>query len=140
MNENAIHQSIEKYIQIEKLDEKQFADKIDGKLKETERSPAGTIYEFDLTDPVFSHGELRLDTSGEWAILILQPSDDAQVEEDDLGLERWGEIRHLNINPDVPPEGIIEFTYEADSVLITFLFSEGSRILDSVILEWGETT
>ncbi len=110
------------------------------KLVETDESSVSTSYEFQLKDSTLNRGEVRLSESGEWAILILQPPEDVKIGEDELDFAAWGEIQNLNILPDVPPEGLVGYTYDINDVLVTFQFSGESRILDSVILEWGETS
>jgi hypothetical protein len=76
--------------------------------------------------------------SGEWALIILQPPEDTEIVEDDLDLDHWGEIEYLDINPEIPPEGMIAYTYESNGVLVTFQFYEESRKLNSVVVEWSE--
>jgi hypothetical protein len=139
MNGQAINQMVEQLIHIDALEVSQIEDALDSKLIETEQNPVSTFYEFNLENSSLDHGEVRLAQSGEWAIIIIQPPDDAEILEDDLDLAPWGEIAYLNISPDVPPEGMIAYTYDSDGVLVSFHFNEESRKLDSVVVEWGES-
>jgi hypothetical protein len=139
MNGQAINQLVEQLIHIDTLEVSQIEDVLDSKLIEIEQNPVSTFYEFNLENLSLDHGEVRLAQSGEWAIIILQPTDDAEISEDDLDLAPWGEIAYLNISPDVPPEGMIAYTYDSDGVLVSFHFNEESRKLDSVVVEWGES-
>ncbi len=138
MNGQAINQLVEQLIHIDALEVSRIEDALDNKLIETEQNPESTFYEFDLKDSVFDRGEVRLAKSGDWALIILQPPDDAQIVEDDLDLDPWGEIDYLDINPDIPPEGMIAYTYESNGVLISFQFHEVSRKLSNVVVEWSE--
>ena len=138
MNGQTINQIVEQLIHIDALEVSNIEDALDRKLIETEQNPVSTFYEFNLENSSLDHGEVRLAQSGEWAIIILQPPDDAEILEDDLDLAPWGEIAYLNISPDVPPEGMIAYTYESNGVLITFQFYEGSRKLSTVVVEWSE--
>lgn len=138
MNGQAINQLVEQLIHVDALEVPRIEEALDNKLTETEQNPISTFYEFDLKDSVFDRGEVRLAKSGEWAIIILQPPDDAQIVEDDLDLAPWGEIEYLKIHPDVPPEGMIAYTYQSDEALVTFQFHEESRKLDTVVVEWSE--
>jgi hypothetical protein len=138
MNGQAINQLVEQLIHIDALEVSRIEDALDNKLIETEQNPESTFYEFDLKDSVFDRGEVRLAKSGDWALIILQPPDDAQIVEDDLNLDPWGEIDYLDINPDIPPEGMIAYTYESNGVLISFQFHEVSRKLSNVVVEWSE--
>jgi hypothetical protein len=138
MNGQAINQLVEKLIHIEPLEVPRIEDALDNKIVETEQNPVSTFYEFDLKDSVLNRGEVRLAKSGEWALIILQPPEDTEIVEDDLDLDHWGEIEYLDINPEIPPEGMIAYTYESNGVLVTFQFYEESRKLNSVVVEWSE--
>ena len=138
MNGQAINQIVEQLIQLDSLEVSRIEDTLETKLFETEQNPVSTFYEFNVKESVLDHGEVRLAKSGEWALIVLQPPDDAEIVEDDLDLAPWGEIAYLNISPDVPPEGMIAYTYDSDGVLVSFQFYEGSRKLSSVVVEWSE--
>ena len=138
MNGQAINQLVEQLIHIEPLEVPRIEDALDNKIVETEQNPVSTFYEFNLKDSVLNRGEVRLAKSGEWALIILQPPEDTEIVEDDLDLDHWGEIEYLDINPEIPPEGMIAYTYESNGVLVTFQFYEESRKLNSVVVEWSE--
>ena len=138
MNGQAINQLVEQLIHIEPLEVPRIEDALDNKIVETEQNPVSTFYEFELKDSVLNRGEVRLAKSGEWALIILQPPEDTEIVEDDLDLDHWGEIEYLDINPEIPPEGMIAYTYESNGVLVTFQFYEESRKLNSVVVEWSE--
>ena len=138
MNGQAINQLVEQLIHIEPLEVPRIEDALDNKIVETEQNPVSTFYEFDLKDSVLNRGEVRLAKSGEWALIILQPPEDTEIVEDDLDLDHWGEIEYLDINPEIPPEGMIAYTYETNGASVTFQFYEESRTLSSVVVEWSE--
>ncbi len=138
MNGQAINQLVEQLIHIDPLEVTQIEEALDNKIVETEQNPVSTSYKIDLKDSVLNRGEVRLAKSGEWALIILQPPEDTEIVEDDLDLDHWGEIEYLDINPEIPPEGMIAYTYETNGALVTFQFYEESRTLSSVVVEWSE--
>lgn len=138
MNGQAINQLVEQLIHIDPLEVTQIEEALDNKIVETEQNPVSTSYEIDLKDSVLNRGEVRLAKSGEWALIILQPPEDTEIVEDDLDLDHWGEIEYLDINPEIPPEGMIAYTYETNGASVTFQFYEESRTLSSVVVEWSE--
>jgi hypothetical protein len=139
MNGQEINQLVERLTQIDELEMSNIENALKSELKETEQTPVSTSYEFGLMESVFDQGELRLAKSGEWAIIILEPPEDSEIVEDDLDLTPWGEIDYLDINPDVPPEGVIAYTFDSNGVSVSFQFFEESRKLDAVVVEWGES-
>lgn len=138
MNGQAINQLVEQLIHIDPLEVTQIEEALDNKIVETEQNPVSTSYKIDLKDSVLNRGEVRLAKSGEWALIILQPPEDTEIVEDDLDLDHWGEIEYLDINPEIPPEGMIAYTYETNGASVTFQFYEESRTLSSVVVEWSE--
>jgi len=138
MNGQAINQLVEQLIHIDPLEVTQIEEALDNKIVETEQNSVSTSYEIDLKDSVLNRGEVRLAKSGEWALIILQPPEDTEIVEDDLDLDHWGEIEYLDINPEIPPEGMIAYTYETNGASVTFQFYEESRTLSSVVVEWSE--
>lgn len=139
MTDESLNQLLEQLLRIDSPDREQFEGVLDGKFVESEENPAAAIYEFDLDHGLIEHGELRIADTGDWAILSLQASEETSVVEDDLDLEPWGEIKYLDVMPDIPPEGLVSYSYDSDGVLLTFIFHAASRRFSTVKLEWGET-
>lgn len=140
MTEESLNQLLEQLVKIDTPDREQFEQVLDGKFVESDENPAAEIYEFKLDNGLIERGEARIANSGEWAILTLHASDETSVVEDDLDLEPWGEIVYLDVKPDLPPEGLVSYSYDSNGVLVTFFFHAASHRFSTVKLEWGETT
>jgi hypothetical protein len=140
MTEESLNLLLEQLVKIDTLDLEQFETVLESKLVESDEFPASTTFDFELDHGLLKTGELRLEKSGSWAILIMHASDDTDVVEDDLDLEPWGEIEYLDVKPDLPPEGLISYSYDSNEVLVTFFFHAASRKFSTVKLEWGETS
>lgn len=108
-------------------------------FKQSNENPYWTYYEFDLQNSPFVHGEYRRGKTGNKALLSLMPVVDTLVNENDLALERWGEVQNFRINPRIPPEGTDTFIYRIDNAQVSFQLTHTSRRLRSVVLEWGVT-
>ncbi|MGD8621907.1 MAG: hypothetical protein PVH60_08145 [Anaerolineales bacterium] len=140
MTEESLNQLLERLVQIDSPDREQLEQALDSTFVETDENSAAAIYEFKLDHGLLERGELRTANSGEWAILTLHASDETSVVEDDLDLEPWGEIVYLDVEPDIPPEGLVSYSYDSNGVLVTFFFHAASLRFSTVKLEWGETT
>jgi hypothetical protein len=140
MTEESLNQLLEQLVQIDSPDREQFEHVLDSKFVESDENPAAAIFEFKLDHGLIERGEARIANSGEWAILTLHASDETSVSEGDLDLEPWGEIQYLDVKPDLPPEGLVSYSYDSNGVLVTFMFHAASRRFSTVKLEWGETS
>jgi hypothetical protein len=140
MTKESLNQLLQQLVDIDTPDREQFEHVLISKLVETDENLVSTIYEFKLDHGLIERGELRLENSGEWAILTLHASGKSSVVEDELDLEPWGEIEYLDVKPDLPPEGLISYSYKSNGVLVTFYFHGPSRRFSTVKLEWGETS
>jgi hypothetical protein len=138
MTEQSLNQLLKQLIQIDTLKVENIESALDIKLNEIDQNPVATIYEFKLDHSILERGEIRLHNSGDWAIVILHTPADTTLTEDELELESWGEIKYLDVKPDVPPEGLVSYTYTSNGVLLTYHFHGTSRTLATVELEWGE--
>jgi len=140
MTKKSLNKLLQQLVHIDTPDREQFEHVLISKFVETDENLDSVIYEFKLDHGLIERGELRLENSGEWAILTLHASGDSSVVEDELDLEPWGEIEYLDVKPDLPPEGLISYSYKSNGVLVTFYFRGPSRRFSTVKLEWGETS
>ena len=106
-------------------------------FKPATENPYWNFYEFALPAGVFADGEFRLHKTEPKALLSLTTREESGITQSDLDLSRWGEIRHLNVNPRIRPEGIDSYIYKFNGVQITFQFTHQSHRLYIVVLEWG---
>jgi len=106
-------------------------------LKASQENPHWRFYTFELPGGPFKGGELRLSNSGDRALLSLLPRDQQALTESDLDLTPWGQATHIDINPQIPPEGTDAYTYTVKAARLSFQFTHVSRRLRTVSIEWG---
>jgi hypothetical protein len=106
-------------------------------LKATSENPHWKFYQFELPGGPFKGGEFRLSASGDRALLSLLPRDEPQLKEADLDLRPWGQPINIDMNPQIPPEGVDAYVYDAKGARLSFQFTHASRRLRSVTIEWG---
>lgn len=106
-------------------------------FKQGESNPYWSFYEFELQGGPFARGEFRLSKEGNKALLSLWPRDELALSEKGIDLGSWGQVRNIDVNPRIPPEGTDAYIYEAQGVRVSFQFTHNSRRLRSVALEWG---
>jgi len=95
------------------------------------------FYTLELPGGPFKGGELRLSTSGDRALLSLLPRDEQPLKEGDLDLSPWGQATHIDINPQIPPEGTDAYSYTVNGARLSFQFTHVTRRLRTVTVEWG---
>lgn len=106
-------------------------------FQETNRNRFWTFYDFTPSSVDFETGELRLDKTGERALLILNPAESSSISESALDLRRWGEPSGFDVNPAIPPEGTEAYVYMIRGVKVSFQLTHASRNLLTLVLEWG---
>ncbi len=104
-----------------------------------ENNPQWHFYQFELKNGSFKGGEFRLSQDGTRALLTLTPREEHPLKEDDLDLRPWGEVRDIDINPRIPPEGTDAYIYDVGGVRLTFQFTHNSRGLRTIAMEWGRS-
>lgn len=137
MSAETVNQFLQRLAAIDALQVPRFKALLAAPLKQTTDNPYWTFYEFEAAQGPFRGGELRLHKTDPRALLILTPRDSAPLTESDLNLQPWGEVRNIDINPGIPPEGTDAYIYAAGGVRVTFQFTHQSRRLRTVALEWG---
>ena len=137
MSAELVTEFVDKAVQMDSLEVEQFEGLVGAEFEETERNPEWIFYEYKTDQRLFTHGELRLATDSERALLSLWPGEEATLVEDDLDLDRWGEVEYLGINPRIPPEGTVSLTYLIEGIPVTFQIMYESRRLRCLVIEWG---
>ena len=106
-------------------------------LKATQENPHWKFYAFELAGGPLQGGEFRLSLAGDRALLSLSPRDNAPMTEADFDLRQWGSATHVDINPQIPPEGTDAYAYAVNGTRLSFQFTHVSRRLRTVTVEWG---
>ncbi len=137
MNEQTVNQVVEQLTGNKALETARFEALLATPLKKTNENPYWTFYEFELPSGPFAGGELRLGKTPGQALLSLMARETSPLKESDLDLTRWGEVRGIDVNPRIPPEGTDAYSYTVNGVKVSFQFTHHSRQLRSLALEWG---
>ncbi len=137
MSEQAVNRIVGQLARIGALEVARFEELLATVFKRTIENPYWTGYEFELPNGPFARGEFRLDKAGDKALLSLWPRDELALAESDLDLSQWGEVRGIDVNPRIPPEGTDAYIYDVLGVQVSFQLTHHSRRLRSVALEWG---
>jgi hypothetical protein len=99
-------------------------------------NPAWRGYTFALPAGPFAGGELRLNTGGDGALLILEPRQPAGLGLAEVDRAAWGPRRSVRPSPDIPPEGTVTETYQTSGTQVAVQWTLNSRRLVSLTLEW----
>jgi hypothetical protein len=113
-----------------------FEGLLGASLQVAEESPFWKRYTFELHEGPFSHGELRLNTPGNSALLILEPRDPPGLGESDVDRKKLGPRLGMRPNPRIPPEGIETEYFQKEGVQVATQWTHGSRRLRSLVLRW----
>ena len=105
-------------------------------LRETEGAGAMRYFEAALGRNAFSKIELRQNTATGLSFLVLYAQPDPAIHEDDLDMSVYGPVRDISVNPDFPPEGTYGYLYDVGGVRLRFGFTDQSKVLTVVSLEW----
>lgn len=124
-------------VRIRELDKARFEEILATPIKETDSNGSWTFHEFEISHGPFAKGDLRLEVGARRALLSLFPPEDEPIPVDALDLSQWGELKGIDSNPHVPPEGADSFIYNVLGVKVWFVFWHGSWTLRSVSLHWG---
>ncbi|MBM4424940.1 MAG: hypothetical protein FJ030_16405 [Chloroflexi bacterium] len=136
MSEQSVNEIVGRLAGITLPEMARFESALATTLKQTEENPKWVFYGFALKDGPFAAGELRLSKAGNKALLALSAREESPIVEDDLDLSQWGDVRDIDANPRIPPEGADAYVYGIQGVQVSFQFTHNSRRLRSVVLEW----
>ena len=137
MSEPRINQLVARLAGVDSLKPEDFGEALGTTLTPVDENLSWSFYKFDLGQPPFVGGELRVSKSGERALLILTAPEDPPILEKDLDLAQWGELQGIDVNPRIPPEGTDAYIYDIEAVRLSFQWTHSSRRLRTVVLEWG---
>lgn len=135
MNAQAVNQWIKRLVAITTPNLASFEQQLGATAQQTDENPHWTFYQFTLPSP-WAGGELRLQKAGGQALLVLTPQ--VVLTDKDLELKQWGELKGIDPNPHIPPEGADTYWYEVNGVKLAFQFTHETYRLQEVALQWGE--
>ena len=140
MSTETVNQMVERLVQAGSLTLERFAELLGAPLKPEELNPFWRTYSFELAHGPFARGELRLKTSGDGALLILEPRTPPGLSEADVDRAAWGPILSVAPNPRIAPEGIATETFEKNGVNLAVQWTSQSRRLRALVLKWEPPT
>jgi hypothetical protein len=136
MSNETVNQLIERLVQSGPLTVERFSSALGAPLKAGEVNPFWQTYTFELAGGPFASGEVRLNTPGTGALLILEPRDPSSIAQADVDRVALGPRVGVRPNPHIPPEGIITEFYERNGVQVAPQWRATSRQLHSLVLTW----
>jgi len=95
------------------------------------------FFEGEQSAPPFAGVDLRLSKDEPRALLVLQLADDATVTEAELNLPQYGAPLGIDVNPDIPHEGVVAHRYQIGTAQVSFQLTAGSKTLRLLAIEWG---
>jgi hypothetical protein len=137
MSENSVRAVIDQLLALDQPMVDALEELFSADLSVTDENPYWNIYEFEITEGPFASGDLRLSEQDDRAHLSLWPREGLDLTEDDLELTGWGQVVDIDVNPEIPPEGVDGLVYEVNGVQLAIQFTHNSRVLHSVALDWA---
>ena len=136
MSANTVNQLVDRLTQPGPLTAEHFAALLGATWRLGETNPFWRTYSADLAGGQFARAELRLHTSNNAALLILEPRNPPGLTEADVNAAALGERLGMRPNPRIPPEGIVSEYFRKEGVRVTVQWTTTSRRLRSLVLEW----
>jgi hypothetical protein len=136
MSTETVNQLVERLVQVRPLAAERFAALLGAPLKAGDSNPFWQGYTFALAEGPFASGELRLDTDGSGALLMLKPRDPPGLGEADVDRAAFGPPLRIRPNPDIPPDGVITETYQKGQVQVALQWTSRTERLRGLVLEW----
>lgn len=135
------HEELERLIRllstVRELDAERFAQLLGAGFKPTTENRWWRFFSAELTGDLFTHAELRLHQDGDRALLLMSAPRAPAPVESDLGLDRLGEPAQIDVNPDLPPEGVLTYVFCLETLQISVQLSRRGRELQAVVLQWA---
>ncbi len=82
--------------------------------------------------------DARIENSGARAFVALEIAPSPPVVEGDLDLMNGPYLPDMDVNPQIPPEGAISYTFRSESEKIAWQFTAKTKRLRSISIAWGE--
>ena len=96
-------------------------------------------HEGTFADGPFATALLKFVKAHRSGALILTARPEQPVGQTELDLHRFGPVPPPAINPHIPPEGTLSYSYEfpEDALTLAFAFTYRSKVLSKTVLSWG---
>lgn len=108
-------------------------------LSATDENPYWSTFEFEIPEGPFATGDLRLSEQDDRVHLSLWLREGLDLAEEDLDLTDWGQVVDIDVNPEIPPEGVDSLVYEVNGVQVAVQLTHNSRSLHSIALDWDDS-
>jgi hypothetical protein len=135
MSTETVNQVVERLVGAQPLTTEQFETLLGVTLQPGEMNPFWRTYTFELGGGPFARGELRLNTTGDGALLILEPREPG-LGQADVDRPALGDRLGMRPNPRIPPEGIETEYFQNGQVQVAAQWTSQSRRLRSLVLKW----
>lgn len=136
MSERPLNELVRQLAQTVVADLEQLEAVLGAKFQPTDRNEHWTFYEIELREGPFVKADYRVSRAGDRALLSLTPRDPVLLTEASLDLAPWGEVKNINVNPRIPPEGTDTLVFETNGVQLAFQFTHHTRNLRTLTLRW----
>ena len=119
------------------LEARRFEQLLGVSFKPTTENRWWRFFSAEVDDGLFSHAELRLHQDGDRALLHLSTPRLPAPTDAQLQLERLGEPASVEVNPDLPPEGVLTYVFCLETLQVSLQFTRRARELQALILQWA---
>ena len=136
MTANTLNQLVERLTVAGPLTLERFSAPLGVTFKASESNPFWRTYTAELAEGPFARTELRLKTSNDSALLILEARDQPGLDQGDVDITTLGTPLGMRPNPRIPPEGIDSHYYRKGDARVTLQWTSNSRRLRYLVLEW----
>ena len=136
MTANPLTQLVERLTEAGPLTLERFSALLGVTFAAGEANPFWRTYTAELADGPFARVELRLKTSHDGALLILEPRDAPGLAQGEVDPRTLGTPLGMRPNPRIPPEGIESHYYRKGDARVTLQWTSTSRRLRNLVLEW----
>jgi hypothetical protein len=137
MSTETVTQVVERLLQAGPLTAEGFTARLAAPLTAGERNPFWHTYTFALAEGPFGGGEVRVNSTGDGALVILKPRDPAGLGAEAVDRAALGARLGMRPNLRLPPEGVETEYFDKDGVEVATQWMRTSRRLRRLVLKWG---
>ena len=138
MSKAMVTQMVERLVEAGPLTAEGFTARLAAPLTAGERNPFWHTYTFALAEGPFAGGEVRVNTAGDGALVILKPREPAGLDAADVDRAALGARLGMRPNLRIPPEGVETEYFQKGGVEVATQWTRQSRRLRRLVLKWGE--
>lgn len=138
MSTAAVTQLVERLVQTGPLTAEGFTAGLAAPLTAGEHNPFWRTYTFALAEGPFAGGEVRVNTTGDGALVILKPRDPVGLNAAAVDRAALGTRLGMRPNLRLAPEGVETEYFLKGRVEVATQWTRQSRRLRRLVLKWGE--